>query len=111
MRDEPAHVSALEGRDGSIVATLNTQQKAPVEIKDFHGEVEPASGATITLDPPAGVVTSALVGNFDAARFWLTAVAPGSCTVTVAKGGSTGTLVVDVEAAPLTLALGDPQPK
>lgn len=93
------------------MAMLNTQQKAEVAITDFYGDVVPASGATITLDPPTGVLTSALVGNFDAARYWLTAVAPGSCTVTISKGGSTGTLVVDVEAAPLTLALGEPQPK
>lgn len=93
------------------MAALNTQQKAVVEIADFYGNVVPASGATITLDPPTGVITSALVGNFDAARFWLTAVAPGSCTVTISKGGSSGTLAVEVEAAPLTITLGEPQPR
>jgi hypothetical protein len=89
------------------VATLNTQQKAPLNITDFVGQPVSATGALITLSPASGILQS---GNVNG-TYWLTAIAAGICTVTVAKGGSVGTLEVEVVAAPLTLTLGTPEPK
>jgi len=86
---------------------LNTQQKAPLNVTDFIGQPVSATGALITLDPPTGVLSS---GNINGV-YWLTAIAPGVCTVTVTKAGSIGSLDVTVTAAPLTLTLGTPEPK
>lgn len=89
------------------MAALNTQQKAAVIIKDFYGTELSSLGATTTLSPEEGVLSAKNVNNV----ITLTAVAPGDCTVTVTKAGSTGTLDVTVTAAPLTLTLGTPEPK
>ena len=89
------------------MAALNTQQKAPVAITDFVGQPVPAVGIVVALDPPTGVLSWGAPDGV----LWLTAIAPGTCTVTVTKAGSTGSLDVTVTAAPLTLTLGTPEPK
>ena len=88
------------------MATLNTQQKAPVYITDFLGQPVNPTGSLITVEP-GGVASWGLGDGF----IWLTANAVGECVLTVSKAGSTGTLDVSVTAAPLTLTLGVPEPK
>lgn len=88
------------------MATLNTHQKARLVVTDFIGQPVPISSPNVAV-APTGVVTTRSLSD----GFWIEAAAVGECDVTVTWQGSTGTLHVEVVAAPLTVELDAPVPK
>lgn len=88
------------------MATLNTHQKAKLLVSNFIGQPIAVSSPNVTI-APAGVVTPRALSD----GFWIEAAAVGEADVTVTYQGSTGTLHVEVVAAPLTVELDAPVPK
>ena len=85
------------------MATLTTAQKAPLIVHDANGNEIDANHRTSTVNG-----TSIQI---DTAGVFVFGIAPGTSTITVSAGGSTGELEVTVVAAPLAVTLGTPEPK
>lgn len=84
------------------MANLTTAQKAPIIVKQEDGT--PLTEWQCDTDDHGVAVIS---GN----GFYVSAVAPGTTTLTVTSNGQTGSVPVSVSAAPLVVTLGEPQPK
>ena len=85
------------------MATLTTAQKAPLIVHD-------ANGTEIDANHRTSIVTGTAV-QIDTAGVFVVGITPGTATITVSSGGSTGELEVTVVAAPLAVTLGTPEPK
>jgi hypothetical protein len=91
------------------MADLNTAQRAPLTVTTSTGAVVPPAVWNAGIDP-AGIVHIENEGGGEGQNY-LVADNAGTALVTVTYAGQTGSLEVTVEAGPLTLTLGTPEPK
>ncbi len=85
---------------------MNDSQKAEIVVKDYAGNIISPFAYTVTV-APAGVA-HVQTGSPQ----WLVADAAGAATLTVTHSdGRSGTLPVEVTAAPLVVSIKDPVAK
>jgi hypothetical protein len=88
------------------MATLTTNQKARIVATDGVGNVVNPAGAIVTSSDPA------VLGISESGGWWAVGLTPGESTVTfTSTDGRSGTLAVTVSLEPLTVTLGDPEPR
>ena len=94
------------------MAALDTATKAPLIVRTAAGVVVEANGTTLAFDPEGIVAVEGIVVVPDVGTcLYLAGIAPGSTVLTITGGGSTGTLPINVAAAPLVVGLGDAVPR
>jgi hypothetical protein len=91
------------------MAALTTSQRAPLIITTENGTVVPTGEHQLSFDP-TGIVGITNEGGAEGTNY-VVANVPGTTTLTATYQGQVGTLEITVTAAPLTVELGEPEPK